>query len=336
MYCRAINIYGLLVCLSISTLVTAQKTDQVFLKNGDIITCEIKKMKFAKLSIDQDGPGIISVKWEYVVKIRSEKTFQVTMQDGLVLVTKLDSSFFAVQENTLDNIVEIVRLKDKFLQRMSGDVSLGFNYAKSSDIFTFNLASNVTYLVPKNEMNFKTNAVITKSGTDTAAAKKKDISLGYLRRLENSFYAGSTIGWQQNTELGLNNRFSINGIAGKIPIINNRRRLLAGIGLSLNEEQSNESNTYKTNLESLATIQFKEFRYVFPDLSIDAVYAIFPSLTDWGRIRMEFQLNTSVEVFKDFDVGLSFYDSYDNRPPQGAASKNDYSINFTITYKFGK
>jgi hypothetical protein len=329
-------IYGILVAISTSISGFAQKTDKVWLKNGDIITGEIKNMKFAKLSIDQEGPGIIPVKWEYVIKIRSDKTFQVTMQDGLVLITRLDSIFFEESQHTIENIVEIVRLKDKFLQRMSGDVSIGFNYAKATDIYTFNVASNTTYRVPKNELTLRLNAVITKAGSDTTASKKKDVFLGYLRRLENSFFVGSNIGWQQNTQLGLNSRFLVNGIAGKLPIISNRRRLLTGIGLSLNQEQSNESNQYTTNLESLATIQYKEFRYSFPKLSIDAIYMIFPSLTDWGRIRMEFQLTTSVEVFKDLNVGLSFYDSYDNQPPKGAASKNDFSVNFTITYKFGK
>lgn len=288
------------------------------------------------LSFDQEGPGIISIKWEYVTRIRSDKTFQLTMQQGEVIVSRLDSVFFDLQQYVLDDIVEILRLKDKFWQRLSGDVSLGINYTKSSDIFSSNFSSNTIYRIPKNEFSLRLNAVISKSRTDTVASQKKDATIGYLRRLENSFYLASNVGWQQNTALGLNNRFFLNGGAGKIPIINNHRRLLTGIGVSLNEEQSNESTAYKTNVEALATIQFKEFRYSFPKLSIDAIYTIFPSLTDWGRVRMDFQLTTSVEVFKDFNVGLSFYDSYDSRPPQGATSKNDYSVNFTITYKFGK
>jgi hypothetical protein len=89
-------------------------------------------------------------------------------------------------------------------------------------------------------------------------------------------------------------------------------------------------------VEGLAVITFKRFYYSFPKLSVDAQYTIFPSLSDWGRIRMNFQVNTSVEIFKDFNVGLSFYDNYDNRPPAGAASKNDFGVNFTIGYFFGK
>ena len=42
------------------------------------------------------------------------------------------------------------------------------------------------------------------------------------------------------------------------------------------------------------------------------------------------------EIFKDFNVGLTFYDLYDNRPPEGAVSKNDFGVNTTLGYVFGK
>ena len=92
-----------------------------------MITGEIKNMKFAKLSYDVDGPGTISIKWEHIIKVSSDKTFQVTMQNGDVLITKLDSIFFDQPAITLDSIIEIVRINDKFMQRLDGSVSLGFN-----------------------------------------------------------------------------------------------------------------------------------------------------------------------------------------------------------------
>jgi len=293
-------------------------------------------MKFAKLKIDQTGPGKIDIKWEEIVKIRSDKTFQVTMEDGRVLLTTLDSIFFDAQQNSLDDIIEIIWIKGKFRQRLSGDVNVGANYAKSSDIFTFNFSGSINYRVPKNELSLKATSVHTNSSDDSSVSVKQDVNLTYYRRLQKSFYVGSNLGWEQNTELGLNNRFSLNGVGGKILISDNHNRLLTGMGLSLNEEQSNEIKEYTTNVEGLAIINFKRFYYSFPKLSIDAQYSFFPSLSDWGRIRMNFQLNTSIEIFKDFNVGLSFYDIYDNRPPEGAASKNDFGINFTIGYTFGK
>lgn len=321
--------------LTISLAGLAQKTDQVLLRNGNIITGEIKNMKFAKLSYDVDGPGTVSIKWEHIVKISSNKTFQVTMQNGDVLITRLDSVFFEQPNVTLDSIIEIVRINDRFIQRLDGSVNLGFNYAKSNSDLQFNFNSSITYRKPKAELNFKVSSVITDNATDTMT-KKQDATFDFYRKLENSFYLNVLLGWQQNTELGLENRFILPVVAGKILLNNNHQRLLTGAGLSGNLEQSSGSPDYSTSLEGMLIISFKEFKYSTPKISIDARVAIFPGISDWGRVRMGFNLSSKIEIFKDFNVGLNFYDDYDNRPPDGALSKNDFGINFTIGYEFGK
>ena len=335
MYKLELKIYGLFAALMVSATGLAQKTDKVFLKNGNMITGEIKNMKFAKLSYDVDGPGTISIKWEHIVKISSVKTFQVTMQNGDVLITKLDSVFFDTPAITLDSIIEIVRINDKFMQRLDGSINLGFNYAKSNRDLQFNFNSSITYRKPKAEVNFRLSSVITDNATDTMT-KKQDVTFDFYRKLENSFYLNVLLGWQQNTELGLENRFILPVVAGKILLNNNHQRLLTGAGLSGNLEQSSGSSDYSTSLEGMLIISFKEFKYSTPKISIDARVAIFPGISDWGRLRMGFNLSTRIEIFKDFNVGLNFYDDYDNRPPDGALSKNDFGINFTIGYEFGK
>jgi hypothetical protein len=101
-------------------------------------------------------------------------------------------------------------------------------------------------------------------------------------------------------------------------------------------EQSNLSEGFVTNLEGLATFQFKKFRYSTPKIAIDLLYTIYPGISNWGRIRMDFQVQTKIEIFKDLFVGLNFYELYDNRPPSGTQSKTDYGVNFTVGYEFGR
>ena len=314
----------------------AQKTDKVFLKNGDVVTGEIKSMKLAKMSFDMNGPGIISIKWEEIVKLISDKIFQVSMQNGMVLVTKIDSLFFETYKVTMEEIVEIIQIKNKFLKRMSGDVNVGFNYTKSSDIIQFNFGSSITYRVPKIETNFKLNTVLSRSSSDTITSKKQDATASVLRTLNKRYYLMSYLGWERNTQLGLDNRYLLAGGAGKIIFNDNHKRLLTGGGLSYNREQFSDSSTFKGNLEAMGVIEFKKFRYVFPKINIDAQFKVYPSLSDWGRIRMNFQATTSIEIFKDFSVGFTFYDNFDSRPSSAAASKNDYGITFNIGFFFGK
>ena len=331
-----LKITGVIMLLTISLIGWGQKTDKVFLRNGNMLTGEIKSMKFAKLLIDVEGPGKIDIKWEYIVKIESNKTLQITLRDGEVYVTTMDSLFSVVPYTTLSDVVEIVRIKDKFIKRLDGSVNLGFNYAKSSDNAQFTFSSTTTYRKPKAEVTLKLNSVLTHNSSDTAVSRKQDAAIDFYRKLRNSFYANALFGWQQNSQLGLKSRFILSGSGGKIIVNSNQQRLLTGAGLSFNVEDRGDSTGYKSNLEGLVMIQYKKFRYIFPKMTIDAQYIIYPGLSDWGRMRMDLQVNTSYEFFKDFNVGLSFYDSYDNRPSAKAASTNDFGINFTIGYVFGK
>jgi hypothetical protein len=336
MHNPALKIFGLIIILMLSEIGLAQKTDKVTLRNGNMLTGEIKSMKFAKLLFDVDGPGKIDIKWEYIVKIESNKTLQISMRNGDVYVTTMDSLFSVAPYAMLDDIVEIVRIKDKFIKRLDGSVNLGFNYAKSSDNAQFTFSSTTTYRKPKKETTLKLNSVLTHNSADTVVSRKQDATIDYYRKLKNSWYANALFGWQQNSQLGLKSRFLLSGSGGKIIINSNQQRLLTGAGLAFNLEDRGDSTGYKSNLESLFMIQYKKFRYIFPKISIDAQYLLYPSLSDWGRVRMDLQVNTSYEFFKDFNVGLSFYDSYDNRPSAKAASTNDFGINFTIGYIFGK
>ena len=146
----------------------------------------------------------------------------------------------------------------------------------------------------------------------------------------------SYLGWERNTQLGLDNRYLLAGGGGKIIFNDNNKRLLTGGGLAYNREQFNDSSSFKGNLEAMGTVEFRKFHYTFPKINIDAQFKVFPSISDWGRIRMNLQVNTSIEILKDFSVGFSFYDNYDNRPSQDATSENDFGVTFSVGYSFGK
>ena len=330
------KICGTIILLISCVLAHTQQTDKVYLKNGDVITGEMKSMKLAKLSFDMNGPGIIYIKWEQIINLTSNRIFQVSLQNGQVLVSKLDSVFFKQYDIILDDIVEIVPIRNKFLKRLSGDINLGFNYTKSSEILQFNFGSSITYRVPKIESNFKLSAVLSKSSGDTITSKNQDAGASVLKTLNRRRYTMGTLGWERNTQLALQNRYLLGGVYGKMIISDNSERFLTGGGLSYNREQFIDSSEFHGNLEALIAIEYKKFRYSFPKINIDAQYKFYTGLSDWGRIRMSLSLTTSIEIFKDFNAGFTFYDNYDSRPSLGAASKNDFGINFTITYVFGK
>jgi hypothetical protein len=336
MQTTAVKLYGFILLLSISFTGLAQKTDKVYLKNGDVLTGAIKGMKFAKLSFDMTGPGIIQIKWIYITKIQSNKIFQITTRQGEIVVTVLDSINIKLPNTALDDIVEIVQIKDKFLHRLDGDVNLGLSFAKSTSILQFNFGSSITYRQPNLETNLKINSIISYNTSDSNRSRKQDAAFDVYRKLRNSIYVNAISAWQENTQLGLDNRFLVSLLGGKILFNNNRRRFLTGGGLSCNIEQYTGGSAYQGNLEAVLGLQFKEFQYITPKVSIDTKFLFYAGLTDWGRVRIDFELSSKFEIFKDFNIGLSVYDNLDSKPPVYAPTKNDFGINLTVGYEFGK
>lgn len=336
MHTPALKIAALIIAFIVSATAMAQKTDKVYLKDGDSFTGEIYYLKYAQLNFNMTSTGTVNIKWVEVVKLSSDKTFQVTLQHGQIFIAKLDSVFFEKNNLLLDEIAEIVQIKDNFFRNLVGSVGLGFNYTKSNNILQLNFNSSTTYIKPKAEISLVLNSIISNYSGDSLISKNQDATISVLRHLSHNYNLFSSLGWQQNTQLGLANRFIIAAGGGKTFLSDNEQRLLTGTGLSYNIEESGQSNEYTSNLEAVAGIKYKRFRYLTPKISIDASYNIYAGLTDWGRIRMNFNLDTKYEVFKDFNIGLTFYDNYDNRPPAGAASQNDFGINFTLGYSFGR
>jgi hypothetical protein len=156
-----------LLFFSLIGIVHAQKTDKVFLLNGDQLTGEIKSLNLAKLRVDIDGPGIIDIKWEKVKMIRSNRVFEMVLQSGEVLLGQPDSLFFSSRQIEVDDIVEMYPIRKKILKRLNGNFSTGLSYTKSSDVFEFNFSGAINYRIPKLESSLTANSYITNKADDS-------------------------------------------------------------------------------------------------------------------------------------------------------------------------
>lgn len=90
-----------------------------------------------------------------------------------------------------------------------------------------------------------------------------------------------------------------------------------------------------TNLELLLGGDWKVFHLDSPKLDISTTVSVIPSITDLGRVRLQWDYRLSHEVLSDFFVGLKGFVSYDSRPPTTNAVKSDYRLNFTVGWTWG-
>ncbi|NNJ53433.1 MAG: DUF481 domain-containing protein, partial [Ignavibacteriaceae bacterium] len=59
---------------------------------------------------------------------------------------------------------------------------------------------------------------------------------------------------------------------------------------------------------------------------------VFPSITNFGRIRTDFNVDLDWEIIIDFYWVLSFYFNFDSKPTT-TASKTDYRFETSFKYE---
>ena len=336
----------LITCLLLAVpfLIHAEKTDIVVLTNGDHMTGEVKKMDFGMLSFKTDHMGTISIEWDKVNSLKAlNQYFRLERSDGFVLYGSIDTdSIMQKILVILDTVtipldfMEIVRItpiKTTFLDRLDGSVDLGYSYTKASTVSQLTFSGKGTYRALWNSIELSWGTVQTDQ-QDKPTSLRRDISLTAKRIFSNKWFFNALAGLQQNSELGLDLRLSGGAGGGKHLIQSNRAVLLSGAGLSLNREWTNDYTSSLYNLEGILGGQYYYFIYDHPQVSLDNYLNLYPGISDWGRWRIELNIQLKWEIIKDLYWSLSFYDSYDNRPASGGGAKNDFGVVLSLGYKF--
>lgn len=101
-----------------------------------------------------------------------------------------------------------------------------------------------------------------------------------------------------------------------------------------NRERTIEESFQSNNIELLAGVHYKWFKYRQPKIDVTSGFDFYPSMTTWGRVRMEYDLAAKVEVIKDVFFGLTLYDNFDINPSSSDSSKNDWGIITSLGYTF--
>jgi len=319
----------------------AADTDIVVLKNGDRFHGEIKGMEYGRLQLLTTTMSTVYVEWDKVAGLVSPNFFELELMDGTRYYGSLepaDAGTLAValegQTNALDvwQVVRIRRIKSSFWDRIDGSISLGANYTRSSEIGQGSLSASLRTRRPAFELSTDFSTTITVQ-PDQPDQSRTAFGVSYLRLMRNRWFVPAVGKLERNTDLGLDLRSSVGGGMGRYVLQTNRSVLSAAGGLLLNRENPVEGDT-TTNVEAFVATTYEFFTYDTPKTSIDTTFALFPSLNVSGRYRTDFSLTLSREIVKDFTVGVTAYDSYDNKPPGGSSSTHDLGISLTIGWSF--
>jgi hypothetical protein len=319
----------------------AQKTDVVVLVNGDHLTCEIKQLDRGRLEVSTDHLGTVDIEWDKVVSVTSMRVFRVETTSGLRLLGRLATpapgQIEIVQETDsvttgMLDVVFIVPIYQRFWRQLDGALNLGLSYTQSSGVAQLNFSASATHRRASGQWTASASSYLTaeEEGNDTSRHALDLTGVRYFRQRSLWLLQG---GFMSNEDLGYKLRSTVSGGLGQFLVRSNRAFAVLGGGLSTSREVPVDGDSTQ-ELEALIAARQSYFTYDTPKTNISTSVALYPSLSQWGRVRLEFNGQVNREIVKDFTVGFTIYDSFDSRPPSEGARKNDVGLSLTIGWTF--
>jgi hypothetical protein len=337
-------LFGLLtVVLVFQSAAARPKTDLVFLKNGDRITCEIRDLALGLLKVKTDSLGTVDIKWQDIEKIVSVYQFEVHLSSGRIAVGAINTlPEGRIQiENLSDtaevdqmSIVRIDQLGESFLNRFSGALDVGLSYLSASRRSQATLTSDLEFKAEKNTVTTKVSTFLT-GQEDSATTARHNLDLGYTRSLGKNWFAFGQGQFTHNREQDLDIRSLVGGGVGRALIWTNRMRFSVRVGASYSSEKFFEQER-RNNSEGIFGAEFRMFKLNTPKLDLSVDYTFIPNFVTKGRYRSEFDAKARFELFKDFYWSISAFSSYDNKPASDLAQKGDFGIVTSVGWSFNR
>ncbi len=193
--------------------------------------------------------------------------------------------------------------------------------SKTNNSVQLTSAGNLKYSSDNYQSTFSFNTLVSNQD-NVERIERRELGLMGRKFLKN-WYVEADMNYLSSTELGIKNRINPGLGAGRNIIITNKLYWAAGVGLNYNIEEYFDATQNKESVEAKLLTQFEMFN--FSDLSVYTKVAGYPSLSEKGRFRLDYNLNFKYDLPYDFYIKLDFTLNYDNQP-SGNASGTDYVL----------
>jgi hypothetical protein len=338
---RAIAAAVLVVC-SCLVVQAQQKADVVYLANGDRITGEISRLERGRLQFDTDDAGTLYLEWDKLASVVTKRLVEVLTADGRTFLGSLTSAtdrWIAVTgtEGTVTLLMSQVTLMTpiggSFWRKLDGSFDAGFNYTKSSGVAQLNVQSDTIFRRPGFQAELTASLTQTEKSDGTGSDDRAAVDLSYVRYPWPRWFLTAAGRVETNKSMGLELRSQVGGTLGPRLVNSNRAQLGIGAGLVFNEEQGVDVETTQ-NLEALLLFRTSFFTYDRPRTNLDVSVRYYPSLSNLGRQRVQLDAGLKREIWKDLFLAVSVFDTFDSRPPNPEAERNDVGVITSVGWSY--
>jgi hypothetical protein len=326
----------------------AERTDELVLWNGNTITGEVKSLQQGKLKFKTDHAGTIYVEWEFVHALTASGVFDVENTDGIHFYGSLskaeESHFLMVIGPTgpvildMDKVVTIAPIKKTFWNRVDGSLNIGASYTSADSILQYSFEGDATYRQRKYSAKITLNSIQTRISREDEEGEttfRDNLDFTYTRYRTNRYFAAGMLAFTRSSELGIDLRTELGWVYGRRFKQTNKSNLQAAAGLTVSRDVpiSEEPTSHFLSAAFLGRYHFFLYNYPKTDLLIEL--SVLPGITDWPRVRVNFNGSIKREIITDFTVNFSISDAYDSDPPGGElAANHDFAVVLSVGWTF--
>ncbi len=341
----AVLLLSCTVLAPVAPVHAAPKTDIVYFTNGDRLTGEIKGLEKGKLELSTSTAGTVDIEWDKVAHIETNQYLRVETSSGARYhgsvpqaqqpgSIRLSADGEATAEPlVLANVVRIAPIEyGSLARRLDGYLTVGFNYAKADNQTEFDFSGGLSSRNEIREWSLDGQATLNAQST-ARTTSMYDVTLANRRFMRDRWFQAYFGTVQGNEELGLDIREILGAGVGRYLVQDLHHEWSVVAGLAYDREDF-EGEPTRNSAEGVLWTQYSFFRYDTPKRSVDVGLAVFPSLTESGRIRAEADVDWRIELVEDFFFDMSVYGSYDSEADPEAPSNVDYGVTTSLGYSF--
>lgn len=313
--------------------------DSLVLKNGNIIVGEIKSLDKGVVIIETDySKNDFTIEWSGIKEIYSVTAFLITLKNGeringtfhsadTIVIIKSDDGR---QINTVvGDIVYLKGLKSNFWGRVHASIDAGLSITKANNLKQYNVRSAVGYLADKWLVELYYDDLRTNQDS-VEETKRTEAGGSFTYFLPRDWYLIGGVTTLANTEQDLKQRFTGKAGVGKYFIHTNKSYWGVSAGIASNNETFTNGKEKRNSAEGYFGSELNLFD--IGDFSLLTNAYVYPNLTESGRWRVDFKLDSKYDLPKDFYIKFGITVNYDNRPAE-VGKETDYVYVFAVGWE---
>ena len=315
-----------------------QYIDTLKLKNQDVLIGEIKeldspilimKTMYSKKDFQIDFTDVEEISLGHKSQIlltKGRRRYGSLLSDGPGRV-KIITNDSIVERYELSDVIAFEEVSNKWYNRFRANIDLGYNLTKQDNRSQFSIGGLLNFTGEK--WIFDGNITVLNTRQDDADdIKRTDGGLQALRILDKRWFVAANMTYLSNSGQSLAGRTNMGLSAGYMLITTRQFYFAIAAGLTYNIEEFTDDTPDQNSTEALSSLNFHVLD--IKDLTLTSTLDFFPSLSEQGRVRLDYNLTAKYWLPWDFYIKAEYTLNYDNQPAATGAK-----LDYILTTGFG-